>query len=92
MTKKLMTILTAMALLAVGCGEEIERGEAVPFDKLPAGAMDVAKKSLPDVKFDLARKAKYKGQNAIEIRGKDKAGKIREVEVDATTGKLLEIE
>lgn len=85
------TVLVVSLLLAAGCGEAMESKEAVPMDKLPAGALDLAKKELPDVKFDSARKATYKGQDAIEIRGKDKQGKIREVEVDLT-GKLLEIE
>jgi hypothetical protein len=61
------------------------------LNQLPPGALDLAKRELPDVKFESARKAKYKGQDAIEIRGKNKQGKIREVEVDLT-GKLLEVE
>ena len=87
----LKALVATVALMALGCSEEIERGEAIPLDQLPPGAMDLAQKSLPGVKFDLARKARYRGQDAIEIRGKDKTGKIREVEVD-TSGKLLEIE
>jgi hypothetical protein len=43
------------------------------------------------VKFDQARKAKFNGQDAFEIRGKDKRGKIRKVEV-STSGQILEIE
>ena len=53
--------------------------------------MEAATKALPDVKFDEARKAKFNGQDAFEIRGKDKRGKIREVEV-STSGEILEIE
>ncbi len=86
-----LRLLALVLLAAGGCGEEIERGEAVSLDSLPAGAMEAARKALPDVKFDRARKAKYKGQDAIEIIGKNKEGKIREVEVD-TAGKLLEID
>lgn len=89
MGKKL--VLAASLLLAAGCGETMESQEPIPLDKLPAGALDAAKKELPGVKFDSARKAKYKGQDAIEIRGKDKQGKIREMEVDLT-GKRLEVE
>ena len=85
------TVLVVSLLLAAGCGEAMESKEPVAMNKLPAGALDAAKKELPDVKFDSARKAKYKGQDAIEIRGKDRQGKIREVEVDLT-GKLLEVE
>jgi hypothetical protein len=87
-----MTVLaTALILGAAGCGGQTETKETVPLDQLPAGALDLAKRELPDVKFESARKAKYKGQDAIEIRGKNKEGKIREVEVDLT-GKLLEVE
>lgn len=85
------TVLVVSLLLAAGCGGAKEVKESVPLDKLPAGSLDLARKELPGVKFDSARKATYKGQDAIEIRGKDKQGKIREVEVDLT-GKLLEVE
>jgi hypothetical protein len=88
----MMTLLAASVLLAaLGCGGQAETKEAVPMDQLPPGALDLAKRQLPDVKFDSARKAKFKGQDAIEIRGKNKEGKIREVEVDLT-GNLLEVE
>jgi hypothetical protein len=87
-----MTLLaTSVLLAAIGCGEQSVTNEAVPLEKLPPGALDLAKQQRPDVKFDSARKAKYKGQDAIEIRGKNKQGKVREVEVDLT-GKLLEVE
>ena len=86
------TLMATLLMLAMGCGEAIERGEDIPLEKLPAGAMDKAVKALPDVKFSSARKAKFNGQDAIEIRGKDKQGKIREVEVSAATGEIIEIE
>jgi hypothetical protein len=86
------TALLALLLMLVwGCGEEVERLETVSFDQLPAGSMEAAKKALPEVKFDQARKAKFNGQDAFEIRGKDSRGKIREVEV-STSGQILEIE
>jgi hypothetical protein len=84
--------LLALALLtAAGCGEQIERLEAVPLDQLPPGSLEAAAKAVPGVEFNQARKAKFNGQDAFEIRGKDKRGKIREVEV-STSGKILEIE
>jgi hypothetical protein len=84
--------IAAVALIAtVGCGEAEEKLEPVPLDKLPAGSMEAATKALPDVTFDRARKAKFNGQDAFEIIGKDKRGKTREVEV-STEGKVLEIE
>jgi hypothetical protein len=78
-------------MTACGCGEEIVRLETVPLDQLPPGSMEAATKALPEVTFSEARKAKFNGQDAFEIRGKDKRGKIREVEV-STSGQILEIE
>jgi hypothetical protein len=87
-------LAVCLGLALGGCGDEDDeavRTEPVALDKLPPGALDTAKKTLPDVKFDRAWKAKFKGQDAIEIQGKNKQGKIREVEVDLT-GKVLEVE
>src|SRR3954463_3826844 len=58
---------------------------------VPPGSMEAATKALPGVKFSEVQKAKFNGQYAFEIRGKDKRGKIREVEV-STEGQILEIE
>ena len=83
--------LSAALLTACGCGGNVERAEVVPLDQVPPVAMDAARKTLPDIKFDLARKIKVDGQDALEIRGKDARGKVREVEV-SPAGKVLEIE
>jgi len=81
----------ALLMAAIGCGEKVERAEAVPLGQLPPAVMDTAAKALPGVKFDLARKIKVDGQDAFEVRGKDPRGKIREVEV-TPAGKVLEVE
>ncbi len=82
----------AVAILFVsGCGEEVESLEPVALDKLPAGSLEAAAKSVPGVKFDRARKAKFNGQDAFEIIGKDRRGKVREVEV-STSGQVLDVE
>ena len=87
-----LSCLPALLLLAaLGSGEEVEHLDPVPLDKLPAGSVEAAAKALPDVKFDRARKAKFNGQDAFEIIGKDGRGKTREVEV-STEGKVLDIE
>src|SRR3954468_10283130 len=84
--------LLGLGLLAGwGCGESVERPEAVPLHQSPAGSLEAATKAVPGVKFDQARRAKFNDQDAFEIRGKDKRGKIREVEV-STSGQILEIE
>jgi hypothetical protein len=86
-----MSWLAVGLLAACGCGEEAEKLEPVPLDKLPAGSIEAANKALPDVKFDRARKAKLDGRDVFEIIGKDKRGKVREVEV-STEGKVVNIE
>jgi hypothetical protein len=80
-------------LLALGgCGEGIQRPLAVPLDQVPPSVMEVARQnSPPGVKLDSARKFTLHGEEVYEVRGKDRRGKIREVEVSAA-GKLLEIE
>lgn len=61
---------------------------AVPFDQVPKEWLAVAQQKLPDVKFDTARKRK---NGNLEVRGKDKNGKVREVEFDSK-GEVVEIE
>jgi hypothetical protein len=53
--------------------------------------MEVARKQLPGLTFDTAYKIKVQGKDSDEVRGKDKRGKIREVEVSAT-GEVIAIE
>jgi hypothetical protein len=89
--RRATSLLVLLLLTVWGCGDEVQLMETIPLDQLPAGSLEAATKALPDVKFDQARKAKFNGQDAIEIRGKDKRGKIREVEV-STSGQILEIE
>jgi hypothetical protein len=63
----------------------------VPIEQVPANVMEVARKQLPGYTFDTAYKMKIDGKDAYEVRGKDKRGKVREVEVSAT-GEVLAIE
>ena len=55
--------------------------EIVPIEQVPANVMEVARKQLPGYTFDTAYKMKIDGKDAYEVRGKDKSGKVREVEV-----------
>ena len=82
-----------VSLLAgvLGCGGEPESDEIVPVDQVPAKVMDVARKQLPGYTFDTVYKMKVDGKDAYEVRGKDKRGKVREVEVSAA-GEVLAIE
>ena len=80
-----------LLIFTFGCSSEQGAKEVVPLDDLSADVMSAAKKTLPDVKFESARKIKVNGEDVFEIRGKMPNGKIREVEV-STSGKVVEIE
>jgi hypothetical protein len=71
----------------VGCGGSTS-GELVPLDKVPEGMLQTAKEKLPEVQFESALK---RSDGSYEVRGKDKQGKVRDVEFSAT-GEVVEIE
>jgi hypothetical protein len=60
----------------------------VPIDQLPPAALKAAREKLPGVRFDTAWKEK--GEDAYEIRGKTRGGKIRDAKVTAD-GRVLEV-
>lgn len=72
---------------AVGCSAAA-KDELVPLESVPANVMDIAKEKLPEVNFDQALK---RADGSYEIRGKDKKGKVRDIEMKAD-GEILEIE
>jgi hypothetical protein len=85
----------AAAVLAgsiYGCGGDADDGAtpktAIPFDQVPAHVMKAAKEAAPDLTFYAAYKDKYEGQDSIELKGKTKTGKIKEIEV-SPDGKYL---
>jgi hypothetical protein len=81
----------AMFLLSMtlGCGAgNGPRNVAVPPDQVPPAMLDRAKQELPDVKFDAAWRLP---NGNYEVRGKNKRGKIREVEFNPS-GDVVEIE
>jgi uncharacterized membrane protein YkoI len=79
-------------LFALGCARSSPQSDPiVPIEQVPANVMEVARKQLPGFTFDTAYKMKIDGKDAYEVRGKDKRGKVREVEVSAT-GEVLAIE
>ncbi len=81
-------VLTGLVLAtAVGCGAVAGR-EVIPLADVPANVMDVAKKELPGVTFDKAWKKK---DGTFEVSGKDKTGKIREIDLKPD-GTVVEIE
>jgi hypothetical protein len=80
----------ALALLLIcGCQEAGENSGArvsLPIAQVPAKDLKVAQSKFPDVKFDTAWKL---NNGAIEMRGKNKTGKIHEVEM-SPAGEILE--
>jgi uncharacterized membrane protein YkoI len=79
-------------VFALGCTSAPPESDAIiPIDKVPASVMEVARKQLPGYTLDTAYKMKIDGKDAYEVRGKDKRGKVREVEVSAA-GEVLAIE
>jgi hypothetical protein len=76
----------------LGCGgTQPESDPIVPIEEVPSKVMDVARKQLPGFTFDTVYKMKIEGKDAYEVRGKDKRGKVREVEV-SPDGEVIAVE
>lgn len=88
--KKTLLALSLLGLIC-GCEKEPTADQIVPVEQVPPGIMEAARKELPGYTFDTVYKMKIEGKNAYEVRGKDRRGKVREVEVSAT-GEVLGIE
>lgn len=86
MNTRLLAVL-AMVLM-VGCGGSTAKNEAITIDEVPANLLKIAKEKLPDVTFDQAVK---KSNGVLEVRGKDKKGKVRDVEF-SKSGEVVEVE
>jgi hypothetical protein len=84
-------LIATLSGATFGCSEQAERPEMLTLDRVPAQVKEAAARTLPQVNFDSAWKAKIDGQEAYEVRGKEKGGKIREVEV-TPDGKVLAVE
>ena len=82
-------ILTALLLMvAVGCQGEPKGEENVPLEQVPDPVMKTAKKELPDIEFSQA----WKTPNGnYEVRGKNKNGKTRDIQVKPT-GEIVEVD
>jgi hypothetical protein len=88
--KRLLLILPLLVSL-LGCENEPKADQIVPIEQVPSNVMEAAGKQLPGYTFDTAFKMKIDGKDAYEVRGKDKRGKVREVEV-SVTGEILGVE
>ena len=56
----------------------------IPMDQVPAVVLKTAKEAAPDLTFYAAYKDKFNGQDSIELKGKTKTGKIKNVGSRAT--------
>jgi uncharacterized membrane protein YkoI len=88
---KKMLLAVFLLTLVCGCENEPTADQIVPLEQVPPKVMEAARKELPDFTFDTVYKMKIDDKEAYEVRGKDKRGKVREVEVSAT-GEVLGIE
>ena len=73
--------------LSTGCGRGA-KDQLIALDQVPEAMMTVAKEKLPEVTFDQALK---RADGTYEVRGKDKQGKVRDIDFSAN-GEILEIE
>jgi hypothetical protein len=77
-----------------GCGGDDDddvAGESkkpMPMDQVPALVLKAAKEAAPDLTFFAAYKDHFNGQDSIELKGKTKNGKIKEIEI-SPDGKFL---
>lgn len=76
-----------LACVLMGCGGT-KKHEAISIDDVPKNLLEIAKEKLPDVTFDQAVK---KSNGVLEVRGKDKKGKVRDVEF-SPSGEVVEVE
>lgn len=81
-------LLGLSALAPTGCGEKPPQKAAMELKDVPPEVLKVAKEKLPGVTFDAA----YREPNgSYELRGKDKTGKVREIDIKPD-GTVEEIE
>ncbi len=80
-------LVFALTVTLVGCAKATST--PVPLDKVPESLMKISREKLPDVTFD---RAVIKANGIYEISGKDKKGKVRDVEMTAAGEVSPEVE
>ena len=86
-------VIAILTTAILGCAGDDDDGpgeskKLMPMDQVPDVVMKTAKKAAPDLTFYAAYKDKFNGQDSIELKGKTKSGKIKEIEV-SPDGRLL---
>ncbi len=95
MRRRTVILVLALALLVGGGVTALllvrgagDNAAIVPLEQVPEPFVKKAKETLPEVKFDHARRLP---NGNYEIRGKARNGKVREVEVNSV-GDIVEVE
>ena len=73
-----LIVTAVVCLILAGCGAGEGEKTPVKLEDVPEPAMKTAREKLPGLAFHEAYRKK---DGTLEIRGKDKRGKVREVEV-----------
>lgn len=89
--RSILGIVLLAHLAASGCGRAIPADEVVPLDKVPPAIMKKAEETLPGYKFAAAWRKVEDGRDVYEIRGKNKQGQTREVEI-SPNGEVVGVE
>ena len=71
-------LLGMSAFALAGCGEKKAQKTPMELKDVPPEIMKVANEKLPGVKFDAAWR---EPNGSYEVRGKDKSGKTREIDI-----------
>ncbi len=89
--RRIGAMLVLLASTA-GCGDGdddvAEVKKPMAMDQVPAVVLKAAKEAAPDLTFFSAYSGKFQGKDSIEMRGKTKSGKIKELEI-SPDGKFL---
>jgi hypothetical protein len=97
---RVFTAIAAACLtfLPFGCSEGdgdpddvAEKKEPIPLDQVPPAVLAIGKKHHPELTFFAAAKDTFQGKDSIELRGKTKNGKIKELEI-APDGTFLGVD
>jgi len=81
-------LLIVFSVLMAGCGDVSPSGQNVPLDKVPQEVMDVAKQKLPGITFEQAWTTPT---GNYEVRGRDKNGKVRDIQLKPS-GDIVEVD
>ncbi len=81
-------LMTLVLCLISGCGERAPSTANLPLEQVPEPVMKVAREKLPHVTFEQAWTTP---SGNYEVRGKDKDGKVRDIQV-TPSGELVEVD